>query len=200
MKSPPKAAERPYAEIDGVKVNPLLAQYLFPISELVPDPENARLHSDRNIQAIMNSLARVGFQSPILFDPATRQVVVGNGRLEAAAALGWARVPGIPFSGTEDEIRAFAIADNQTGVLGEWDWQRLTSSLRELKDHDFPIGDLGFADFELEPLLQADWSPPAIPAEEEKIAKTAPEEFPEQDPEKIQGALEHECPRCGFAF
>lgn len=149
----PKAAERPYAEIDGVKVNPLLAQHLVHIDSLVPDPDNARLHSDRNLKAIQASLERVGFQSAVLYDPATQRVVVGNGRLEAAKGLGWSSVPALPFRGTPEEIRAYAIADNQTAALGEWNNEKLAESLRELQIAEFPIQEFGFYDFELEGLL-----------------------------------------------
>jgi hypothetical protein len=157
-----QSAVRPYAEVEGVRVNPGLAETLILATSLVPDPENARLHNGRNLDAVESSLKRFGFQLPILYDPATMRVVAGNGRLKVATErLGWAKVPAMPFTGTPEEFAAYAIMDNRTAELAEWDWQALSKNLRPLLDGDLFTGiEMGFEPYEIGPLMQADWSPP----------------------------------------
>lgn len=157
----PALAERPYAEIDGVRVNPRLVEHLVPVRDLVLDPANARTHSERNLKAVESSLKRFGFQLPVLYDPETMHVVAGNGRLQVASErLGWAKVPAIPFRGTPEELSAYAIMDNRTAELAEWDWQRLGENLRPLLEGDLFTGEeMGFDAYELAPILGADWSP-----------------------------------------
>jgi hypothetical protein len=55
---------------------------------------------------------------------------------------------------------AFGIADNKTGELAEWDFEVLSGLLAEIgAEHQ---SSTGFADYEIEPLLQGSWTPPAI--------------------------------------
>lgn len=58
------------------------------ISELTPDPNNARQHGDKNLAAIVGSLKKFGQQHPIIIDE-NGMVLAGNGRLEAAKYIGW---------------------------------------------------------------------------------------------------------------
>ena len=84
-----------------------------PVSDLTPDPRNARLHSDRQVKQIARSIESFGFNVPILID-AAGQVVAGHGRLLAARRLGWTEVPAIRLDHlSEAQVRAFAIADNR---------------------------------------------------------------------------------------
>ena len=69
---------------------PITAKMLS-VSDLTPDAENARLHDDRNLEAIKSSLERFGQQKPIVVD-STMSVVAGNGTLEAAKMLGWTKI------------------------------------------------------------------------------------------------------------
>ena len=63
-----------------------LEALLRPIAEVTLDPANARAHSERNLQAIADSLDRFGQQKPIVITP-DGTVVAGNGTLEAARSL-----------------------------------------------------------------------------------------------------------------
>src|SRR5436190_1347669 len=65
-----------------------------PISELVPDPRNARTHSKRQIEQIRTSIKAFGFTNPILADP-EGHIIAGHGRALAARAMGLAEVPTI---------------------------------------------------------------------------------------------------------
>ncbi len=131
------------------------------ITTLQLDPANVRRHGDRNLKAIQASLTKFGQQKPIVVD-AKGVVVAGNGTLEAARALGWTEIDVVRSDLHGAEAVAYAIADNRTAELAEWDFEALSQQMRGLVDEDFGMDALGWAEHELEPLLAADWSPPAV--------------------------------------
>lgn len=137
-----------------------LEPMLRDVGTLKPDERNARTHPERNIDAIADSLTRYGQRKPVIVRGGT--VIAGNGTLIAATAkLGWTQLAAIEADDlTEEEARAYAIADNKTSDLAEWDYQVLGEHFRELKNAGL-LDATGFADFEIEPLLQADWMPPS---------------------------------------
>lgn len=103
------------------------------IGDLVSDPENARAHDDRNVNAIRASLRRFGMRKPIVID--TKNIVVaGNGTLEALTLEGYEWVDVLVYPGTTEEARAFAIADNRTAELAHWAGDQLLANLRTLPD------------------------------------------------------------------
>lgn len=125
------------------------------ISEINPDPINARLHSVRNIEAVKASLAKFGQRIPIVVQKQGMIVRAGNARLEAAKALGWTHIAAIVVDESDLEATAFGIADNRTAELAEWDEDTLLQLLRQLKadeKFDFPV--TGFNEEELEYLLE----------------------------------------------
>jgi ParB-like nuclease domain len=114
------------------------------IDSLTPDPANARKHGKRNLEAIIASLRRFGQQKPIVVD--SRGVVrAGNGQFVAAKALGWSHIRVVRSDLPATELTAYAIADNRTAELAEWDAPTL---MRALSDGE--LGDVGFTDAELE--------------------------------------------------
>jgi ParB-like chromosome segregation protein Spo0J len=122
------------------------------IETLSLDPANVRRHSARNQAAIAASLRRFGQQKPIVVD--RRNVVrAGNGTLAAAQSLGWKEIRIIRTDLDGSEATAFAIADNRTAELAEWDDAALAEQLAALKEEDFDLADMGFKDKELERLL-----------------------------------------------
>lgn len=58
-----------------------------PIEFLVPDADNPRRHPERNLDAIMASLAQHGQAVPLVVHAETSMVVAGNGTLEAMKRL-----------------------------------------------------------------------------------------------------------------
>jgi ParB-like chromosome segregation protein Spo0J len=130
-----------------------------PLDSLTFDPQNARTHDEKNIAAIKDSLARFGQRTPIVARPSDRRVMKGNGTLLAAQILGWKEIDVAWFEMTDEEAVAYGIADNRAGELAEWDWKTLSGLLADLKTKQYDISGLGFAAHELEPLLQANWSP-----------------------------------------
>ena len=149
------------------------------IADLSKDPANARKHSDRNIESIVASLRRFGQQKPIVVD-ASGVVRAGNGTLQAASALGWEFVNAVRTELEGSEATAYAIADNRTAELAEWDEDVLTASLMEI-DRDL-LAATGFTEAELESLaaeeddlsdVQED-SAPSVP----KVATAQPGDSP----------------------
>ena len=108
---------------------------LVPISSLSSDPANVRKHGQRNLDATKASLKRFGQQKPIVVD-ANGVVVAGNGTLEAARSLGWDEIAIVRTSLTGAEATAFAIADNRTAELAEWDDEALAETLATLDDFE----------------------------------------------------------------
>jgi hypothetical protein len=103
------------------------------VKDLSSDPANARKHSDRNIESIMASLRRFGQQKPIVVD-LSNVVRAGNGTLEAAKRLGWETIAVVQSDLTGADMSAYAIADNRTAELAEWDDEILKATLEGLDD------------------------------------------------------------------
>ncbi len=101
------------------------------IAELSNDPANARKHNDKNIEAIIASLRRFGQQKPIVIDR-NNIVRAGNGTLEAARRLGWDSIDCVKTSLEGSDAIAYAIADNRTAELAEWDNDVLAAQLNGL--------------------------------------------------------------------
>lgn len=103
------------------------------VTSLTMDPENARKHSQRNLDAIAGSLATFGQRRPLVVWDGI--VIAGNGTLEAAKSLGWEtiEITRVPADWTHDQARAYALADNRTAELAEWDGANLLEALQDLE-------------------------------------------------------------------
>ena len=101
---------------------------IIPIASLSADPANARLHPDRNLEQIKSSLRRFGQQKPIVVD-AANVVRAGNGTLAAAKALGWESIAIVRSELQKTELTAYAVADNRSAELAEWDKNVLSATL-----------------------------------------------------------------------
>jgi len=123
------------------------------VNQLSNDPANARKHNERNIQAILGSLRRFGQQKPIVVD-SSNVVRAGNGTLEAARQLGWETIDCVVTDLKGSDAIAYAIADNRTAELAEWDDDVLAAQLNGLLADDEELLDAaGFTEEELEALL-----------------------------------------------
>jgi ParB-like chromosome segregation protein Spo0J len=127
------------------------------IDDLELDPNNARKHSEKNINAICESLTQFGQRKPIVIN-ADDVVIAGNGTVEAARKLGikTLEVVRVPADWSEEKIKAYALADNRTAELASWDAEILLSQLNELNIADWDINALGFKEFELNPPKDSD--------------------------------------------
>jgi len=123
------------------------------IAALSQDPANARKHDEKNLEAIKASLRRFGQQKPIVVD-SSNVVRAGNGTLAAATALGWESINVVQTDLQGSEATAYAIADNRTAELAEWDESVLAASLSSLADVDETwLSDLQFSEKELAELV-----------------------------------------------
>jgi ParB-like nuclease domain len=116
------------------------------IESLSLDPNNARKHSKRNLDAIAASLNKFGQRKPIVVHRNT--VIAGNGTLEAAKNLGWNEltITRCPDDWDSDMAKAYALADNRSAELAEWGEETLFEQLKDLDEKGWDINDLGFTD------------------------------------------------------
>lgn len=106
-----------------------LKRYLVAIDALEPFPGNPRRG---DLDAIRSSLRRFGQVRPILIDGS--RIVAGHHLVRAAEAEGWTHVAAIPNEfGSEDEARAYLLADNRTAELGSIDEEALNAQLAALR-------------------------------------------------------------------
>lgn len=121
----------------------------IPITQLSLDPNNARRHSEKNIEAIAASLEKFGQRKPIVSHRGV--IIAGNGTVEAAKTLGWTEitVAEVPEDWDLDTAKAYALADNRSAELAEWDETVLAKQLIELQDADWDISKLGFEAIEV---------------------------------------------------
>ena len=120
------------------------------VASLLFDPANVRKHGERNLDAIKASLARFGQQKPIVVD-ADGIVRAGNGTLMAAKALGWDEIEIVRTNLRGAEATAYAIADNRTAELAEWDEGALAEQLAALQIDDEALAEAtGFDASEIE--------------------------------------------------
>lgn len=150
---------------------------MMPIEELVPYENNPR-KNDEAVQKVAESIKEFGFKVPIIVDK-NNVIVAGHTRLKAAQELGLETVPVIKADDlTEEQVRAFRLADNKTAEFAEWDFVALQEELDQISEIDMSL--FGFEEIE----------------EEVKKEKKAPESFDEFDNMKT----EHKCPKCGYEW
>lgn len=138
-----------------------------PIQTITPYARNPRLN-DAAVDAVARSIKEFGFRQPIVVDERS-VVIVGHTRLKAASRLGLTEVPVHVAAGlTEEQAKAYRIADNQTATIAEWDEARLIAELADLQSRAF---DLSLTGFDADELLRL-----TAPPESEGI--TDPDQVP----------------------
>jgi len=126
------------------------------VSTLQFDPNNPRQHGPRQIRQIARSIEAFGFNVPVLIN-AEQQVIAGHGRLLAAQLLGMTQVPTITLEHlTEDQVRAFMIADNRLTENSAWNEELLAEQLKALSivALDFSIEATGFEMGEIDVMIE----------------------------------------------
>jgi hypothetical protein len=123
------------------------------VIDLIPYANNSRTHTEHQISQIANSIKKFGFTNPILID-SNNTIIAGHGRLEAVKLLGHEEVPCIAITGlSKSQIRALIIADNKLALNASWNFQTLNEEIKNLKEEEFDLNILGFADLELTSIL-----------------------------------------------
>jgi DNA modification methylase len=136
------------------KILEALRPLAVPIASLTPDPANARTHNKKNLDAIAASLAKFGQRKPVVVQRQGMVIRAGNGTVEAAKSLGWTEIAAVVVEESDIEATGYAIADNRSAELADWDEDVLGSLLRTLDaDPNFDATLTGFSSAEIERML-----------------------------------------------
>lgn len=131
------------------------------IKDLRPDEANARAHPEKNIGTLCDSLKAFGQQKPIVVGE-DNVVLAGNGLLAAAKQLGWKQVAIVRTKLKDEQARAYALVDNRSGELSEWDWEALARELDALQVAGFDLATIGWQEHETDLILAGDFAPRAL--------------------------------------
>ena len=115
-----------------------------PIEKLIPYENNARTHSEKQIEKIAKSIDEFEFLNPVLID-SNYGIIAGHGRVLGATKLGMTEVPCIFVENlTEEQKRAYILADNKLALDAGWDYDLVKMELEDLNNLDFDISLTGF--------------------------------------------------------
>ncbi|MGE0829236.1 MAG: site-specific DNA-methyltransferase [Hyphomonadaceae bacterium] len=116
-----------------------------PPERLQARTDNPRLHSEKQIARLMDSIRAFDFCAPVLVD-ADDVLIAGHGRLEAARRLGLTRVPFVRLAHLRGpEALALTLADNRLAELSTWDDALLKQSFKSIAlDEGFDLTLTGF--------------------------------------------------------
>ena len=136
------------------------------LEKLRPYERNAKKHGPGQIEKLKASIMEFGFLTPCLID-SEYNLIAGHGRVMAAKELGIETVPCVFIEGlTDEQRRAYILADNRLGELGEWDMELVLDELTELDDLGFDIELTGFEmPEELPEVIEDDFDESAVPDE-----------------------------------
>lgn len=135
------------------------------IKDIRPYEKNPRIN-DNAVEAVANSIKEFGFKQPIVVD-GNMEIIAGHTRWKAAKKLKLKTVPVLVADDlTEEQVRAYRIADNSTGELATWDYDKL---VEELQGITMDMGDFGL---EMDQYIETT----EMPEIEEDTPPTVPEE------------------------
>jgi len=134
--------------------SPTIADHVeqWPLDKLIPYTQNARTHSDNQVDQIADSILEFGFTNPILADGGGT-IIAGHARVLAARKLGLPAVSVIVLNHlTEIQKRAYRLADNQLPLNAGWNLEMLERELVALEQESFKIELTGISDQEFDDL------------------------------------------------
>lgn len=148
------------------------------VDKLVPYEKNPR-RNDKAVKYVAKSIETFGFKVPLVIDK-NNVVVCGHTRLKAAKKLGLEKVPCIIADDlTDEQIKAFRLADNKVSEQAEWDWDLVDLEIEGILDLD--MSDFGFV-FE-----EADDATPEKPKKNERLRTDEAYNLPYVDLERTEG-------------
>ena len=119
------------------------------IDDLIPYINNARTHSDEQINQVASSIKEFGFMNPVIISD-DNGILAGHCRVMAAKKLGIKEVPCMQESHlTEAQKKAYILADNKLAENAGWDMDLVRIELEDLKLVNFDISIIGFDEKEL---------------------------------------------------
>ena len=136
------------------------------LEKLRPYERNAKKHGAGQIEKLKASITEFGFLTPCLID-SEYNLIAGHGRVMAAKELGIETVPCVFIEGlTDEQRRAYILADNRLGELGEWDIDLVVGELIELDELGFDVELTGFdMPEELPEVIEDDFNESVVPDE-----------------------------------
>ena len=131
----------------------LQVKYTDPL-DLIPYENNPRIN-DGAVKFVKNSIEEFGFKVPIVIDK-NGVIVAGHTRYKASQELGLETVPCVVADDlTDEQVKAFRIADNKTAEKASWDLDTLKTEMEELEEIDgIDMREFGFGDFEISALTE----------------------------------------------
>ena len=126
------------------------------LGELHPYKNNPR-RNDKAVDAVANSIQEFGFKVPVVIDK-SGEIIAGHTRYKAAKKMEMKEIPCIIADDlTEEQIRAFRIADNKVGEMAGWDFDLLDEELEKMSYIDmekFGFFDSGVSDEDIEKFFE----------------------------------------------
>ena len=115
------------------------------VDELIPYENNPR-KNDEAVDKVALSISAFGFKVPVVID-ANNVIVTGHTRVKAAKKLDLQTVPCIKADDlTDEQIKAFRLADNKVAEFSQWDEEKLLQELDALADIDMSLYGFAFPD------------------------------------------------------
>jgi len=125
------------------------------LGKIKPYENNPRFN-ETAVDAVAASIKEFGWRSPLVVDE-NNVIICGHTRYKAALKLGLEEVPvHVAKDLSPEQVKAYRIADNKSGELAEWDFDKLKIELGDLSGEDFDLSLLAFDTEELEMLLNGD--------------------------------------------
>lgn len=110
------------------------------IDELIPYKNNPRIN-DEAVEYVKNSIKEFGFKVPIVIDK-NNVIIAGHTRIKAGKELGIKDIPCIIADDlTEEQVKAFRLADNKVAEKSLWDYTKLDEELDSILDIDMSMFD-----------------------------------------------------------
>ena len=125
------------------------------VKEIKPYEQNPRIN-DHAVEKVANSIKEFGIKQPLVVDE-NNVLIVGHTRLKAMQQLGIEEAPCIVASDlTEEQAKAYRLADNKTNEFADWDFELLDLELGELGELGFDMSDFGFENSSQEKIFDTD--------------------------------------------
>lgn len=157
--------------------------------DLIPYGKNSRTHTDFQVAQIAGSIREFGFTNPVLID-GQNGIIAGHGRVLAAQKLGLDKVPCIRLAHlTDNQKRAYIIADNKLALNAGWDEAMLGLELAELREVDFDLGLIGFSEDEMGAFDVEEGDMPAMPEGDKQPFQQMTFTVHDEQAEDVQAAM-----------
>ncbi len=127
----------------------------LPLTDLVPDPANAREHGSRNLDTIRSSLKLWKQVEPLVVQKSTRKIIGGNARYQVMKEIGWTEADVVEVDLNDAQATALGIVLNRASELASWQYDALAPALAMVQEAGINPLDLGFDEHEMETIMGA---------------------------------------------